>query len=74
MHIIETLPIARIAASLIQPAALGIALSTGTSCYDALYVATAQFADVPLISADTRLVQMLKDAAWEGTVFHISEW
>jgi predicted nucleic acid-binding protein len=74
MRILDGLPIARIDASLVQPAALGIALTTGTSCYDALYVATAQFAGVPLVTADTRLVEMLKDAAWPGSVFHISQW
>jgi predicted nucleic acid-binding protein len=74
MEIIDALPIARIDASLIQPAALGTALITRTTCYDALYVATAQFADIPLVTADTRLIEALSEAHWPGRALHISQW
>lgn len=74
MAIIDALPIARIDASLIQPAALGTALITRITCYDALYLATAQFADVPLVTADSRLIQALSDARWPGRALHISQW
>lgn len=74
MQIIDSLPIARIDSSLLQPAALGIALVTGTTCYDALYVATAQFADVPLVTADSKLIQALSDVHWPGRALHISQW
>jgi predicted nucleic acid-binding protein len=74
MRLIESLPVVRMDSAGLQDATLAIAIQTRTSCYDALYVATAQFADVPLVTGDARLVQMLKDAAWEGDVFHISEW
>ena len=71
---LRALPIANIDSAELHDTILPIALAQRTSCYDALYVATAQFADVPLVTADTSLVQMLKDAAWKGSVFHISQW
>lgn len=74
MGVLDALPIAQLDTSQLHEAALGIAIQTRTSCYDALYVAAAQFADVPLVTADARLVRMLKDAAWAGDVFHISQW
>jgi predicted nucleic acid-binding protein len=74
LAIVRALPVIRIDATNFDDAVMHIALSHGTSCYAALYVATAQFADVPLVTADPRLVQLLKDSAWSGRVFHLSEW
>ena len=71
---ILSLPVTAIDTTLLNDIALSIAVDVRITAYDALYVATAQFAGVPLVTGDTRLVKMLKDAAWEGTVFHISEW
>ena len=74
LAIVGALPVVRIDTAELEDTALELALRNRTSAYDSLYVATAQFADVPLVTADMRLVQMLKDAAWEGSVFHISRW
>jgi predicted nucleic acid-binding protein len=71
---IRALPVVPIDTTQLQDTLLPIALRNRTSAYDSVYVATAQFADVPLVTADTRLVQLLKDAAWEGSVFHISQF
>ena len=71
---IAALPVARLATGEVTDVVMGIALQNRVSTYDALYVATAQFAGVPLVTGDGRLVQMLKEAGWEGRVFHISQW
>jgi predicted nucleic acid-binding protein len=74
LDIIRALPVVQIDDAEFQDTVIAIALRNRTTAYDSLYVATAQFADVPLVTADMRLVQLLKDAAWEGSVFHISQF
>lgn len=54
--------------------ALELALSTGRTVYDCLYLALAMRSDVPVITADKRLVNALADTPlarhtkWIGTV------
>lgn len=73
-NIIRSLPVQQIDIEIVADVVLEIALETRTTSYDALYVATAQFADVPLVTADGRLVQALSDARWPGRAMHISQW
>ena len=74
LAIIGALPVVRIDTTDLADAVLGIALQNRLTAYDALYVATAQFADVPLVTADTTLIQALGDARWPGRALHISQW
>jgi predicted nucleic acid-binding protein len=72
--VICALPVVRIETTDLADTVLGIALQNHLTAYDALYIATAQFADVPLVTADTRLMQALSDAHWSGRALHISQW
>ena len=56
---LASLPIERRPATLIGADALRLALLRGISAYDAMYVALSLAAELPLVTADDRLVRML---------------
>jgi predicted nucleic acid-binding protein len=57
---IRALPIAATPLVLLADRALATALALGISAYDACYVALAETAGCPLVTADQRLVQRLR--------------
>ena len=57
------LPFERHPATLIGADAVRMALLQGISAYDAMYVALSLAADLPLVTADDRLVRMLSGSA-----------
>ncbi|MHB9132655.1 MAG: type II toxin-antitoxin system VapC family toxin [Armatimonadota bacterium] len=46
------------------PRALAISMTYGATVYDACYVALAELLQVPLLTADNRLIAQLKDAPY----------
>lgn len=46
--------------------ALSLAAQTGLTAYDTCYAALARRLDIPLVTADARLCQVIKWAAWLG--------
>ncbi len=60
--------------SALQDIILDVALENLTTSYDALYIATAQFANAPLITTDTKLLETLRAAQWPGRAMHLSEY
>jgi len=54
--------------------AFEIATETGASFYDALYVAVADFRDVPLVTADERLLKRIAGTPWAGRAMSLAEW
>jgi predicted nucleic acid-binding protein len=65
------LPIERLEASGIEVEALLLALEHGISVYDAVYVAVAAEEELPLVTADVRLVRAL--ARSPHTVLHLDD-
>ncbi len=62
---LHALRLAVIPTSALTQAALKIAMDLSISVYDAFYVATAQFLNVPLVTADKRLARLLADTEFQ---------
>ena len=60
---LKHLPILIVSSAQIIESALEIALRTGRTAYDSLYVAAALASDAVLVTADRRLVNALRDTA-----------
>jgi predicted nucleic acid-binding protein len=73
-RVISRLPVTRMDTAPLNDVIIALAIERQITTYDALYVATAEFADVPLVTADARLVTTLRAANWPGRVEHLSEW
>ncbi len=71
---ITDLKVAKLNTSDLADVVLDMALENRTTSYDALYIATAQFADAPLITTDTKLLDTLRAAQWPGRAMHLSEY
>lgn len=54
--------------------AFEVALPTGASFYDALYVAAAEQLRTVLITADRRLIGKLSGSAWASHAIHLHDW
>lgn len=54
--------------------AFEVALPTGASFYDALYVAAAEQLRTQLITADRRLIGKLIGSSWESHAIHLHDW
>ncbi len=61
------------AAEPLLPSALAIALDSGRTVYDSLYLALAVFLDCPLVTADKRLRNGLANTPWESSLRWIEE-
>ena len=72
--VIRQLPVTPVDTTDLSDLLIHLALERQLSTYDALYVAVAEFARVPLLTADAGLTAALRDAHWTGHVEHLSEW
>jgi predicted nucleic acid-binding protein len=72
LNAILLLPIKTEASRLVMPLAASIAIDTGITVYDAMYVAVARIYETKLITADKKLIDALaktefnKDVHWLG--------
>ena len=55
------------------PSAVGIALDSGRTVYDSLYIALAAFLDCELVTADHRLCNGLANTPWARTLRWIED-
>jgi predicted nucleic acid-binding protein len=60
--VLRALPLQTVSSSELAPIALDLALAHGLSVYDGTYAALAERLDMPLVTADGRLVKKLADA------------
>jgi len=61
-------PITLVGITSLMPPALTIALDTGCTVYDALYVALAEAREARLVTADGKLVRILEDSSFANSV------
>jgi predicted nucleic acid-binding protein len=58
----------------IMPLAVEMSLETGSSVYDALYVAVAESRFGLLITADKKLVQAFRNSPWKNRIQALESW
>ena len=54
--------------------AFDVALPTGVSFYDALYVATAEHLHAVLVTSDRRLIRKLAGSPWAAHIVFLHDW
>ncbi|HNR34354.1 MAG TPA: type II toxin-antitoxin system VapC family toxin [Candidatus Hydrogenedentes bacterium] len=64
MMLLRRLDLMAISTEMLLPEALNIAIGHSISVYDACYVAAAVAVEAPLITADERLVECMRDTAY----------
>lgn len=67
-------PVTQLNTEHLTGAALVVALECRMTVYDALYVATAQYVDGTLVTADEKLLGALRTADWPVRAVHLAEW
>ena len=65
---------ALIGAASLAPRAVAIAAAIDHPVYDCLYVALAEVRQVPLITADARLLGKLRSTPWAATTLHLADY
>lgn len=68
------LPITTEPSAAVIASALSIALATGRTVYDALYIATAVNHGAVMVTADQRLVNALHDTPFRAHVCALADW
>lgn len=71
---LEALSVTRIAQLELHAPACMTAFACDITTYDALYVATTQYVDGTLVTADEKLLGSLRRAAWPVRAVHVSDW
>ncbi len=68
VHALERLPLVNAPTSRIIRRAYAVAIETGLTVYDALYIALAELRTCEMVTADRRMVRALSGTVWEERV------
>ena len=71
--IVEEFPARLVPSLALLPAAIEIALAYGRTVYDCLYVALAAAEGVPLVTADERLANAMRNTVYAGLIKYLGE-
>lgn len=62
------------AAAILAPRAVAIAAALAHPVYDCLYLALAELRQLPLITADARLLARLAGSPWSASAVHLADY